>query len=85
MRTTVTLNPEAESVIRRLMDERQLSFKEAINTAILQGPGVHSHETPPRTTRSARMGKPRVSVEKALQLAGALEDEAIAEKMKLGK
>lgn len=85
MRTTVTLTPEAESLVRRLMHERNVSFKEAINAAILQGGESAKTERSVRTTHTARMGKPKVSVEKALQLAGELEDEAIAEKMKLGK
>lgn len=85
MRTTVTLTPEAESLVRRLMQERGLSFKDAINSAILNDADARVFDETKRTTRTSSMGKPRVSIEKALQLAGDLEDEALVEKMKLGK
>ena len=34
MRTTVTLDPDTEDVIRRLMRDRGLTFKQAVNEAI---------------------------------------------------
>lgn len=37
MRTTITLTPEADGLIRRLMAKRALSFKEAVNEAIIRG------------------------------------------------
>ena len=37
MRTTVTLTPETEELIRRLMTERGLSFNDAVNEAIVRG------------------------------------------------
>lgn len=85
MRTTITLTPEADSVIKRLMRERNLSFKDAVNTAILQNADTSWDDAQQRITRTARLGKPRVAVEKALQLSGELENEALLEKMKLKK
>ena len=37
MRTTVTLEPETEALLRKSMRERNLSFKDALNHAICAG------------------------------------------------
>jgi hypothetical protein len=37
MRTTVTLEPDVEVRLRRLMDERGLSFKDALNETLRAG------------------------------------------------
>lgn len=84
MRTTVTLDPDTESLVRRLMRERGLSFKQALNDAIRAGD--------PDTRRSDRsytsvhsMGAPTVPLERALQLSGELEDEEIIRRMRTGQ
>ncbi|MDF1521803.1 MAG: hypothetical protein P1P87_03165 [Trueperaceae bacterium] len=58
MRTTVTLDPDVEELIRRRMHERRASFKEVVNEglrAALRG-GTHADgfETP-----SFDLGAPR--------------------------
>ena len=37
MRTTVTLDPETERLLREAMHQRGQSFKEALNSAVMQG------------------------------------------------
>jgi len=37
MRTTVTLDPETERLLREAMRQRGQSFKEALNRAVVQG------------------------------------------------
>ncbi len=37
MRTTVTLDPEAERLLKEAMRRRGISFKEALNRAVLKG------------------------------------------------
>jgi hypothetical protein len=37
MRTTVTLDPDTEQIVRRRMRERGMTFKEALNDAIRSG------------------------------------------------
>jgi hypothetical protein len=66
------------------MGERSLSFKDAINDAIIRG---LTSESPPDEFRTVthRMGRPRVNLDKATQLAGELENEEILTKMSLGK
>jgi len=82
MRTTITLTPETDALVRKVMRERGLSFKDAVNAAILDGlaPEREKFSTP-----AFSLGPARLSVEKALQLAGELEDEEIIRKMALGK
>lgn len=78
MRTTVTLDPDVEALVKRRMHERGLSFKEAVNSAIragLAGPDTQ-FETP-----VFDMGEPAVPLTKALQLAGELEDEELSRRL----
>ena len=82
MRTTVTLDPDAEAVVRRLMRDRGLSFKEAVNSAILAGATL---PTEPFRTKTFDMGAPLVDLTKALQLAGEMEDEEIVRRLNARK
>jgi hypothetical protein len=83
MRTTVTLDPDTEQLLRRRMAEQKVSFKRALNDAIRAGLG-RPEETRFRT-RTFDMGVPQVNLDKALQLAGELEDEEIIRKLRLGQ
>lgn len=86
MRTTVTLDPDVEAKLRTAMRERSVSFKVALNEAVRAGlaPGPH-----PRTrfrVQSRPMGvRPGVNLDKALRLAGELEDAEILRKREVGK
>jgi hypothetical protein len=84
VRTTVTLDPDTDAIVRKLMRERKLTFKQALNAAIRAGtkaPSAH----PVQFTFPKHMGVPRVPLDKALQLAAQLEDEEIVRKLALGK
>jgi hypothetical protein len=84
MRTTLTLTPESEALIKREMAARKMSFKDVVNEAIARGLG-----SPRKRVKVDlpvhNMGKPRISLDKASQLAGELEDEEILRKMSMGK
>jgi len=71
---------------RKLMRERGLSFKQAINDAIREGlaPG---REPKPFKQRTFRLGPPADErmVIKSLQYAGELENEEILRKLRMGK
>ncbi|MGI8886135.1 MAG: antitoxin [Gaiellaceae bacterium] len=84
MRTTVTLDSDVEILVKKLMWERGLSFKEAVNLAIRSGLAPKDDDAA-FVTRTFDMGKPRVPLEKALQLAGELEDEELVRKIALRK
>jgi hypothetical protein len=74
MRTTVTLDPDAEALVRKAMRERGLSFKEAINQAIVAG--LTTASTGTRFVQKTHdMGKPLVDLTKAMQLFEELETE----------
>ena len=81
MRTTVTLEPDVEAMVKRLMRERRLSFKQAVNEAIRAGlaPGERSGDY--RTPTFAMGHHPQVPLDKALRLAGELEDEELARRL----
>ena len=86
MRTTVTLDPDVERCLRRIMRERGLSFKEALNQAIRAG--IVAKPARPRAyrLRTFRMGfRPEARLDKAHALAAALEDEEIARKLSVRK
>jgi len=84
MRTTVTLEPDADAIVRRLMRERGLSFKEALNLAVRTGAGS-SGGREPFVTPTFDLGRALVPVAKALELSGRLEDEELSRKRALGK
>lgn len=84
MRTTVTLDPDTEQLVRARMTKDGVSFKRALNDAIRAGAsGKASSER--FVTPTHDMGAPKVDLTKALQLAGELENEEIIRKMDLGK
>jgi hypothetical protein len=84
MRTTVTLDPDTEALVRRRMRERGVSFKVALNDAIREGLTSRRNRTQFRT-RTADLGRPVVSLDRALLLVGELEDEELVRKQRLGK
>lgn len=84
MRTTITLDPDTRLLVERAMRERGLSFKDAVNEAIRAG--LRAAEPDGRGFTTARtLGPARVDVTKALSLAGALEDEALARRLTEGR
>lgn len=83
MRTTVTLEPDVHAILKALMAERGITFKEAVNEAIRRGASPAVRERVRVPTR--RMGRPLVNLDRALALAGDLEDEETIRKMRAGK
>jgi len=84
MRTTVTLEPDVEALVKRRMREGDITFKDAVNDAIRAGLAPPKRRKPFRT-RTYDMGPPKVNLDKALQLAAAMEDQEIIRKMRAGK
>jgi hypothetical protein len=83
VRTTVTLDPDVEQIIRRRMRERNQSFKEALNDAVRAGV-VAPGRRQPFKTKVASMGESAVNLDRALQLAGELEDEELVRRLRAG-
>jgi len=84
MRTTVTLEPDTDAIVRRLMRERKLTFKQALNAAIRAGVGTRP-TTPVQYTFPKHMGTPLIDLDKASHFAAQLEDEEIIRKLELRK
>lgn len=83
MRTTVTLEPDVEALVKRAMRERGLTFKEAVNEAIRAGMETSRADRRPRLP-VFDMGEPLIDVTKALRLAGELEDQELADRLARG-
>jgi hypothetical protein len=84
MRTTITLDPDVDAMVRRLMRERGLTYKQAVNQAIRAGLESGKRRRPFRT-RTFDLGPPAIPLDKALRLAGELEDEELLRKLALRK
>jgi hypothetical protein len=86
MRTTITLDPDVEQMLKNVLRGRDVTFKEAVNDALRAGlKGTTSKRTRFRQqTFSLGAGRP-FRWDKALEMAAALEDEDLIRKMALRK
>lgn len=82
MRTTVTLDPDVEQVVRRRMREHKVSFKQALNDTIREG--ASGRPSAPFRTMTAAMGEPTISLDRALQIAAELEDDVLVARLRAG-
>ncbi len=86
MRTTVTLDPDVAAKLKEETRRRGISFKEALNSSVRRGLERGDAKPQPYKVRTSKMGaRPGVNLDKALALAGRLEDEEILRKMALRK
>lgn len=86
VRTTVTLDEDVASQLRRVARERGVSFKTAINAAIRLGLAGGTPSSRDFRVRAQPLGiRPEVDLDKALSLAGELEDAEILRKLELRK
>lgn len=83
MRTTVTLDPDTEQLVRRQMIERGVSFKQALNDAIRAGAPTGTQRR--FRTDVHRMGNPRVDLDPALRIAAELEDDQLIRRVRAGR
>ena len=83
MRTTVTLDSDTEQIIRQRMAERRVSFKQALNDLVRAGRSSAEKPYPYKTTTRS-MGRSKVNLDKALQLAAESEDAELARKLQIG-
>jgi hypothetical protein len=87
MRTTVTLDPDVERLIRDTMRERGISFKETLNEAARIGLGGKG---PKRTRKFTQKSFPMGAAkefrwDKVLAVADAIEDEELSRKLVMRK
>lgn len=81
MRTTVTLEPDVEALIKKAMRETEMSFKHVINDALRMGlqqvPAPHSE---PFVQPGFDLGQPLIDVPNFNRLADELEALEFVEK-----
>jgi|HubBroStandDraft_4_1064222.scaffolds.fasta_scaffold758185_1 hypothetical protein len=77
MRTTVTLDPDVEQLIRNAMRERSITFKEALNEAVRDGLRNKEQKRSRKfVQKTFRMGAEQAfRWDKALSVADGLEDD----------
>lgn len=85
MRTTVTLDPDVEQSLRRLMREQGTGFKETVNAVLRRG--LRSGEPdepyePPTFSSGVHEG---IDLDKALRIVGELEDAEFVRRVETGK
>ena len=84
MRTTVTLDPDVEAKLKATMRERGVSFKAALNEAVRAGLSRPGRVARPYKMPTAPLGV-RIDIDKALTIAGEMEDREIFRKIEEGK
>ena len=86
MRTTVTLDSDVLALIRTAMNERRISFKEALNSAVRTGLTQSRRRGRSCTQKTFSLGSEQnFRWDQALQTAAAMEDEELSRKLELRK
>ncbi len=75
MRTTVTLDPDVETMLRKEVRRRGESFKDVLNNALRVGLRSRNQPSEAFEPLTFDMGTPRVDLTKAASLAAELEDD----------
>jgi hypothetical protein len=85
VRTTVTLDADVVALVKKAMAAGDRSFKAVVNDGLRAGL-TGGGEVPPYRTPTFRMGfNPAVPWDKALHLAGVLEDDELIRRLAVGK
>jgi hypothetical protein len=84
VRTTLTLDDDLAARLRDAAHERGISFKNAVNEAIRNGL-EQSRRPRPYRVRARSMGMPSIDLTKATQLAGQLDNEELARRVRGSK
>ncbi len=86
MRTTVTLDRDVETLLRRTMRDRGLSFKEALNSAVRTGLTQAVAKKRRFKQETFSLGaEQNFRWDKALAAADAIEDEELGRRLSLRK
>jgi hypothetical protein len=86
MRTTVTLDPDVAAKLKETAREQGISFKEALNSNVRRGLEGRNADRRPYRVPTRQLGpRPGVDLDKALGIAGELEDAETMRKLRLRK
>lgn len=82
----MTLDDDVAASVQRVARERGLSFKAALNSLLRSGLASALPSSRPYTVPTRSMGlRPSVDLDRALRLAGELEDDELVRKLELRK
>lgn len=82
MRTTVTLEPDVAEKLNELMKERNLTFKEAVNSTLRRGLGQEVRARPYRAPSHAMGLKPGIDGDRIVHVMDEMADEEFVRKMR---
>ena len=86
MRTTITLESDVEALLQKVINERNLTFKQAVNFAIREGLTAHVPLRKPFVQPVFDMGECLIPGNWSVQaMADAAEDHELLRKMDLRK
>ena len=86
MRTTVTLDPDVQVLLKKAMRDSDRSFKQALNDSVRAALLGAARKAPaPYQQPTFNMGPPLVDLTKANSLAAELEDQALIARMAAGR
>ena len=75
----MTLDPDAEALLRERMRRRNISFQQALNEAVRESARVMHSPAAQFTTPTCELGIPSVNLDRALEVAGELEDDEMVQ------
>lgn len=83
MRTTLRIDDDVLEDLKRRAREERVSLTKMVNRVLRRGLQAFGREQPRRPYREKTfaMGHPKVDLDRALQVAAALEEEEIREKL----
>ncbi|MGD2069105.1 MAG: DUF2191 domain-containing protein [Gemmatimonadota bacterium] len=87
MRTTVDLDSDLLEELREEAHRRGVPFKHLLNSLLRRGLERGPVDVEPYVCPEFSMGEPRpgIDLDKALRIAGTLEDEEVARRLRLRK
>lgn len=86
VRTTIDLDPDVDARLRALARERGVPLRTVINEALRRGTGSVATDTPGYNLPTRRLGvRSGIDLDRALALAGELEDDEVVRKLELRK
>jgi len=85
MRTTVTLDPDVEALIKRAVRKRGEPFKKVLNGAIRRGLRAPVPANQAFRQKTHDLGPARVDLTKALSLSAEFDDQASLNKLARGR
>lgn len=82
MRTTITLDEDVAAQLKRVMRERDVTFKSAVNEALRAGLAADREARAYRLPTYAMGARPGIDLGRASGMAAALEDEEIVREVR---